>query len=153
MDQKTIDKHKAKCDIVRARLPEGPWQTEPDRVNWKHKGLDCLMVRNDNFLHWCGYVGIPKSHPFYGKDYNDVPVDVHGGLTYGKTCDNFVCHIPEKGSDDDIYWLGFDCAHYGDLAPGMSFAFPSSMSDDQYRDLEYVKKEVENLAELLAEAA
>ncbi len=34
--------------------------------------------------HHCGYIAVPPDHPWYGKDYNDVDCDVHGGLTYGE---------------------------------------------------------------------
>jgi len=28
-----------------------------------------------------GYVAVPKEHPLYGKDYNNIDIDIHGGLT------------------------------------------------------------------------
>ncbi len=47
-----------------------------------------------NGVHWAtakaplygavnGYVLIPEVHIWHGLDYDDIPVDVHGGLTYG----------------------------------------------------------------------
>ena len=33
--------------------------------------------------HLCGYLGIPPMHPWYGHHYDDLDVDVHGGLTFG----------------------------------------------------------------------
>ena len=50
-----------------------------------------------------GYVAIPKDHPDWGKDYDEIGVNVHGGLTYG-----------QQGRDSDLYWYGFDTAHSGD---------------------------------------
>ena len=47
--------------------------------------------------HRCGYVTLPDGHPCVGKDYNDLAIQVHGGLTYG-----------------DGATFGFDCAHYCD---------------------------------------
>jgi hypothetical protein len=32
--------------------------------------------------HLCGYIGLPKAHPWHGKDYDDIDAEVHGGLTY-----------------------------------------------------------------------
>ena len=29
-----------------------------------------------------GYVRIPEGHPYYEKTYDDIPVSVHGGLTF-----------------------------------------------------------------------
>lgn len=59
-----------------------------------------------------GYVMLPKSHIWYGKDYDDIPINVHGGLTYG-----------EK-NDSDYWVIGFDTAHAGD--------------NDKEQDIEYV---------------
>ena len=54
-----------------------------------------------------GYVRIVEGHPFYGMDYMDIPVSVHGGLTFGD-------HIMDYDKWPDGYWVGFDTAHYGD---------------------------------------
>lgn len=34
-----------------------------------------------------GYVLIPEDSPLHGKDYNDIDVDVHGGLTFSELVD------------------------------------------------------------------
>ena len=47
--------------------------------------------------HRCGYVTVPEEHPCAGKDYDDVGVNVHGGLTFS------------NGAK-----FGFDCAHWDD---------------------------------------
>jgi len=47
-----------------------------------------------------GYVRIADNHEFYGLDCDDIPVWIHGGLTYGSYRSNGV--------------YGFDTAHYGD---------------------------------------
>lgn len=55
-----------------------------------------------------GYVRIPEGHPYYEKNYDDIPVSVHGGLTFSN-------HVFEDGEYfSDGYWVGFDTAHYGD---------------------------------------
>ena len=36
--------------------------------DWHHEGLRCVVVLAD-LGHRCGYVGVPKSHPLYGKGY------------------------------------------------------------------------------------
>lgn len=95
----------------------GPWINEPDRVEWRHRGLPCLIVRNHTGA-LCGYVAVPPGHPAHGAGYDSVNVDVHGGLTFANHCDTseraLICHTPEPGEPDDVWWLGFDCAHYGD---------------------------------------
>lgn len=37
---------------------------------FEHVGYKCVMIFGDRGYR-CGYVGIPKEHPLYGKDYSD----------------------------------------------------------------------------------
>lgn len=130
---------------------EGPWQHEPDRVEFEHAGLPCLMQRHERFGHWCGYAAVPPGHPAYGKDLDDIDVEAHGGVTYAALCAGAICHTPKPGEPDNVWWFGFDCAHAFDLIPAMthpSLRFP----DEHYRDLTYVRGQVERLAEQLAAA-
>lgn len=60
-----------------------------------------------------GYVIIPQGHPMHGKDYNEIEVDVHAGLTFGTMAKDLDWpEIPEDAKDG--YVVGFDTAHYGD---------------------------------------
>lgn len=108
-------------DLVdRKDWPSGPWDQEPDKRQWVDPatGLACMFVRN-NMGALCGYVGVPPTHPDYGSDYADVDVSVHGGLTFAGKCqeDGLICHRVEVGEDDDVWWLGFDMAHWLDVIP------------------------------------
>lgn len=133
---------------------DGPWQTEPDRVEFEHVGFPCLIVRTPSG-HLCGYVALPPNHPDYKKDYDDINVDCHGGLTYGSLCSGHICHISKPGAPDDVYWVGFDHAHSGDYTPRNNefkekFGLHFSQQDyEVYRDIEYVIKGVKYLAEQL----
>ena len=80
---------------------------------------------------YCGYVAVPEDHPVYGKDYDDVPVDVHGGLTFAERSDD---KYPVK-TKENLWWFGYDCAHSGD--------------DIQNEDLIYNINECESLASQL----
>lgn len=60
-----------------------------------------------------GYVIIPPVHPAYGKDYDDIDVDVHGGLTFAMSTDEGWDHFPE-GTPKGHWCMGFDTAHSGD---------------------------------------
>jgi len=141
----------------------GEWDNEPDKVQWidEATNLDCLAVRTPHSGHWCGYVGVTEKHPCFEKDYNqsydliDGGFDVHGGLTFSGHChesatpERGICHVPESGRPDNVWWLGFDCAHCGDISP----AYQRSMGYgpmDRYRTLNYVKNECANLAKQLA---
>ena len=48
-----------------------PWFTEDNKVDFVADGLRCALRRGP-LGSWCGYVAIPKSHPWYGKSYQDT---------------------------------------------------------------------------------
>ena len=136
----------------------GPWQDEPDKIQWKDEitGFPCLMVRNHSGA-WCGYVGVAEGHPWFGKFYDDVEAHAHGGLTFSGHCQvepdpaRGVCHIPEPGDPDNVWWLGFDCSHHNDYAPA-SAILREIMKGCPYRDQEYVTRQVTRLAVQAADA-
>jgi hypothetical protein len=136
----------------KAEKPEGPWSTEPDKVQWvdEETGLPCIIRRNDSMGFWCGYVGVPRSHPYFEKEYGEVDVEVHGGLTFSDRCSasedpHDICHVVEEGEDDEVWWLGFDCGHYRDASPYMGKIY----REDIYRDQAYVMSECASLAKQL----
>ena len=109
----------------KAKWGPGPWRDEPDKEQFADgaTGLPCLVKRNRPGS-LCGYVGVSEGHPWFGKDYSEVEADAHGGLTFADFCQegdeaHTICHIPGPGEPDRVWWLGFDCAHYMDLSPGM----------------------------------
>jgi hypothetical protein len=129
---------------------KGEWDNEPDRVDFIHVGYSCFIMRNHSGA-WCGYVGVPSNHVGYGQDYNEMceHVDVHGGLTYADKCRGSICHIPEPGMPDDVWWFGFDTAHYNDKVPGMEFYRFYDKDERVYRNMEYTINETKQLAEQL----
>ncbi len=147
--------------IRKAGWPKGEWQSEPDKIQWADEatGLPCLIVRGPHG-GLCGYVGLSEDHAYFGKGYDDVPVEVHGGLTFADKChpgedeSKGICHLPGPGEPDHVWWLGFDCAHAGDHSPAYEKYFKScSWEADghyQYRDVAYVKGQVTALARQLA---
>jgi hypothetical protein len=148
MNAKTVQ-----FDIPKSEWSEGPWQTEPDREDFEHAGFPCLALRNHHGF-WCGYVGVPPGHPAYEQPYDSgqIEIEVHGGLTYAGQCDPPICHTPQPGESDDVWWLGFDCGHARDVIPTM-LKFQRQMGFDRnyeiYRDLAYVKAEIRQLADQL----
>lgn len=133
----------------------GPWQSEPDKVQWEdpETKLPCLAVRNKNLGHWCGYVGVAEKHPLYGRPYNDYELEIHGGLTFSGPCteadpEHGICHMPSPGESDNVWWIGFDCAHGHDTMPNLKTPlFP----EQEYRTIDYVKTECAGLAKQLKE--
>lgn len=79
---------------------------------WKH----------DVMGHLCGYLGVPLAHPWAKYQTNDwdIPANVHGGITFSAVSTKDKPHLDYDGqpypSDIpmDIFWVGFDCAHWGD---------------------------------------
>nr|DAR11116.1 MAG TPA: hypothetical protein [Bacteriophage sp.] len=109
---------------------------------FEHTGYKCVVVFT-HMGHRCGYVGIPKNHPLYGKDYSDYleikkadvgDREVSGILPLlGAWLDEderirieayFQCHggITYAGGgehssypiESDLWWFGFDCEHARD---------------------------------------
>ena len=103
-----------------------------------------MVARHLNLGHHCGYLQIPENHPWHGQDYDDIEADVHGGLTYAEF------------QKDGTFYVGFDCAHAGDLVPGMStpwyYTPDHDMTPKAFRDLDYVVNELRLLAEQAVEA-
>jgi len=76
--------------ILKTRLAKTPFYGKP-------KVHSILQTGQYN-----GYVAVTKDHPWYGKDYHSVFVDIHGGLTYAQ-------------EDAEGFWeFGFDTCHSGD---------------------------------------
>jgi hypothetical protein len=148
--------------IDKSKWERGPWDTEPDKVQWTEEstGLTCLIRRHPRSGHWCGYVGVSPSHPLQGKHYDDLDVEVHGGLTYAGLGDDDpeygicrICHVPQPGEPEHLYWFGFDCGHCWDLSPGLAAeirdaGIPKTFGEE-YRNLDFVRGETEALARQL----
>ena len=136
-------------------FPPGPWDDELDKMQWPDEstGLAC-MIRRGPLGQWCGYVGVPPGHPWFKTpDYEELPVEVHGGLTYAAMCDGDeetgICHVVDPG-EPELFWLGFDCGHAFDVMPGAS---ELSAPWEIYRDQLYVMEETRKLALQIANAA
>lgn len=77
------------------------WPPEEHTVRlWDAHGLRCAIAQGTFSL--CGYIHVPATHPAAGKHYDDLDVQVHGGLT-------FTCKAIDGGR-----WFGFDTGHAGD---------------------------------------
>lgn len=147
--------------VDKSEWGDGPWQSEPDRLEWRYAGtprFPLLIVRGPSGA-LCGYVGVQPGHPWHGKDVSDIDdISVHGGATYARGCDEegHICHVPRPGESPDVWWIGFDCAHAGDLSPKYN-EFNRRLRlhgvGEVYRDLAYVRAEVESLAHQAAAAA
>lgn len=78
---------------------------------WQAHGLDCAVALVPAMGHRCGYVRLPENHVWHGYHHMDIEsIAVHGGVTFSG---------PHKQLGPG-WWIGFDCAHYGDYVPGMA---------------------------------
>jgi len=113
------------------------WENEPDKVEFEYLGFKCLIIRHPELKHLCGYVLLPGGHPYFGKHYDDIPVEVHGGLTFSLT-------------EGDYHRIGFDCAHYWDFVPGSSSPL---QKEGAYRNIRYVTNQLKKLVRQLTPEA
>lgn len=99
--------------VDKSSWERGPWDSEPDKKQWLDQatGLPCLIVRNPMGA-LCGYVGVTKNHPAFGKSYGDDDacvegLEVHGGITFADFCSHgdectSICHVVEPGENDRV---------------------------------------------------
>lgn len=169
--------------VDRSKWPAGPWDGEPDKAVWVDEatGLDCMIVRQGNSGHLCGYVGVGPDHPWHATTYSTCTVgcdegwcghtpesrlEVHGGITFSERCHpdpkgpgHGICHLARPGRPEPVWWFGFDCAHYMDLQPlilstlGREVLDDSPLGNGTYRTVGYVVGECEDLARQLAGVA
>lgn len=122
-----------------------PWLTEPNRDAFEAYGFQCRIERSQ-LGTLCGYVAVPKWHPWRRLAAGSIPARPHGGITWVGA---------QRGSR--LHWLGFDCGHphLGDLIPALySFPLPSLRRlGGTYRTIAYVRRETRRLAAQAAKAA
>lgn len=72
-----------------------------------------------------GYVVLPVGHRWHGMNYNEIPVEVHYGLTFGSVATpELVEYWPELDETDlGAYVIGFDTCHYRDTAESCPRSF------------------------------
>jgi hypothetical protein len=80
------------------------------------------------------------------RDHGHLIDDFEGWRQWGISA--FICHVPAEGRPERVWWFGFDCAHYGDLCPGMNRYGGES---GYYKNRRYVESEIASLAQQLAD--
>jgi hypothetical protein len=102
---------------------------------------------------------VNEGHPSFGRHKYEIDAEVHGGVTFALACErdgewsSSICHLPDDGEPNKLWWVGFDCAHALDLLPsqpswprrGVGFDLPR-WAEAVYRDLSYVERHVGYLA-------
>jgi hypothetical protein len=102
MTKKEIDKLKNEWDLLRYEVGDIVRDYYDD-------GVRVIIMRAPN--SWCVYVGVPLTHPLANFDYDLLPIDCHGGVTFADS------GTKEGKWPEGFYWYGWDYAHSGDLSP------------------------------------
>lgn len=124
-----------------------------DYIAFEYKGYQCRILKQswsgkENYFlmgmdsystsYYCGYVAVPKEHPFCQKNCLDLALSlsVHGGITFSQMI------TPKSQILNDLegeFVIGVDCKHFGDTI--------------EKCNSEYVRKELESLVDQLIKAA
>ena len=133
-------KHEATSEEKLHAFGYGPWVEEVDYAKWEYKGIICQAQRNDLGC-WCGYIEVPKDHPWFDEDETNMTVDVHGGLTYA------------GNRFDEHFVVGFDCAHSSDICPfqpSYNKRMKKDLKDQYDEQAMQIKESIKRLEELEA---
>lgn len=109
------------------------------------EGIPFVILRGPCSL--CAYLGIPPEHPLAGKNYDDINLSVHGGLTFGDFGDG---EWRPKGK----YWIGWDYGHWHDRC-FYDLEFPMNLKldwhewtvDEVYAEVKEAAAELKKLVE------
>ena len=150
--KKIIEEYSASKD--KQNWPDGEWKSESDEDSFEYNGYRCRIQRADTTGSLCGYVALPKDHEFSKIDYMDIDIEAHGGITYGQE------------DDQGVYWIGFDCAHWGDYSPkhaiieklsnrlfDLQSKYPHCLQErdkgSTYKNIEFVRNECRRIVDQL----
>lgn len=96
--------------------------SEMEYKNTKERHLTILAKGIEGKFQWfivslgshpCCYIILPEGHKYYRKDYDDIPLECHGGLTFAGKDMHFNPIVM------DGWIIGWDYAHAGDYYAGM----------------------------------
>jgi len=98
-----------------------------------------VITRHPNMGFLRGYLRLPPSNRFHGKGYDEIDVDVHGGLTFFHHSLNIDMNRWDENTGG--WWIGFDCGHFMDTIPN----YKKFDRDSTYKNIWYVVRELERL--------
>lgn len=82
----------------------------PKLLRFERVRKDLVFAVVSMHSHFCAYIGLPPKHAISGMDYSSIPIDAHGGLTFGQL------HLVDGGVlPSGFFWYGWDYAHLGDF--------------------------------------
>ena len=104
-------------------------------LKFDYRGTKAKVVRQTKYGYLCGYVLVSSDRTEDMMD--DLDLIAHGGITY-----------------DRDGWLGFDCAHYGDLNIEMLRMLKDneiSTENETYKELSYVVGKLKEMIDKIKE--
>ena len=136
------------CNDKLKNLGYGEWVEEFDRVIFEYMDYECMVHRaykgdkKTNLFfsgHLCGYVKIE------GKDLLQnqsaiKQISCHCGITYNSLF-KYNSVYPEN-------WIGFDCAHEGDIIPSIEMIRKTS-KNCTYKNVEFCMMQCMNIVNQL----
>lgn len=134
---------------------------------WNYKKYKCVVARMD-MGHLCGYVGIPKAHPLYGKSYSDSCEEILRPLKEKMDCRpmddvklspiNILCYcLNGTIRPCDVFNVNGGITYSGNKYPidddNWWFGYDCDHYDDQDnpKDIDFCTIECKNLADQLKE--
>ena len=79
--------------------------------DWHVGCVRAIIMRGPASL--CAYLGVPEGHPLAEQDYDSIPLNCHGGLTFASKGEG---RKKEHGWPEGYYWYGWDYSHCDDAA-------------------------------------
>lgn len=69
-----------------------------------------IEIKSEDFMCICTnrevYIPIPITHPWAKKEEHEIPLDVHGGVTWSEE------KLPWDEEKKDMWFIGWDYNHY-----------------------------------------
>lgn len=148
------EKHLFSHEFKLKEFGYGEWLEEPDAIEFFYKETRCAILRSP-CGNLNGYINVDKAHPWFEKEFLEIDVEVHGGLSFS----DFM---------EEEYWVGFDCGHSNDVCPAVEKVLkqreeemdnPLKNLDNEfkealerlrhrtYKNIAYVKSECEHLVD------
>ena len=100
------------------------------------EGVRILILRGPCSV--CCYFGVPSDHPLAGHSYEQLPVQCHGGFTFGWNVKD-----GDRTGFPAGYWYGFDYGHGDDRSfYDLDREMPACFKDSVEWTPEMVKKDI-----------
>jgi hypothetical protein len=153
IEQSVIIFQGLRSEVDRQGWAEGPWDHEPDQLEWLEQGVYCCLSRQRVTGRWQGYIALPETHLWHKSSYRSLnkhfgdKLPAHGGVSYSRFRGSYPFRYADVSKE---HWIiGYNCGHLGDLQPGIQARNPDPLLylGLVYRNLSYNLDIVKSLVE------